>query len=641
VTDELDPIEEARLLVELSRDVTSTLDLQEVLERSLGALRQLIKFGGGAIALIEGDHLRIVGTDPPAPPEVMTLKLPLNEGVTGGIASSERPLYIADIRAEGSPFKAVSEGVVSYFGWPLILNGEVTGVVQIDSPEVDAFPPEVQAAALRFAPTIAAAVQNALLFEKQQGAIEMLQSAEFIKKEFMSIISHELRTPLAAILGFAETLATSADRLDFRMIQEAASRVVAAGHRLEVMINDLLDLSDLEQGLAKINPTPTSVSSILRDMAIDGRGKSHGIVLDVPDDLPNVLADPGRLYQALQHLLENAKRFSSEGSEITISAKPVSGAVAITVRDEGRGIPEDKLPNVFQPFFQVEESQTRTVGGLGVGLYMVKGLCAAMNADISVESKVGEGSAFTITVPIAERAADVDLGTTMCVWAHPDDESYLTSGVMQQAVADGRRVVCVTATRGEGGSQDAERWPPEKMAEIREIEIAESLRILGVSEHHWLDYIDGHCHEVDDEEAIAKIVALIESVQPASVFTFGPDGHTGHEDHIAVSRWTTEAFRRAAPSGAGLYYATVTPEWADQWCPVLETYNVFAPGTPVTTPREELGVACRLSPEQLETKIEALRAQISQTQAFFEMFGMDMLRATHVEENFKLGARQA
>jgi LmbE family N-acetylglucosaminyl deacetylase len=242
---------------------------------------------------------------------------------------------------------------------------------------------------------------------------------------------------------------------------------------------------------------------------------------------------------------------------------------------------------------------------------------------------------------MAERSSTEDLGIVMCVWAHPDDESYLTAGVMQQAAAEGRRVVCVTATRGEGGSQDEERWPSEKMSEVREAELAESLRILGVTEHHWLDYIDGHCSEIDDEEAVAKLVALIEDIRPRSIFTFGPEGHTGHEDHIAVGRWTTEAFHRAAPSGAELYFATATPEWAEQWCPVFEQYNVFAPGTPVTTPREELGVAYLLTPDQLETKIDALKAQISQTQAVFEMFGMEMIRATHGEENFSLGGRRA
>src|SRR5205809_4777274 len=114
-----------------------------------------------------------------------------------------------------------------------------------------------------------------------------------------------------------------------------------------------------------------------------------------------------------------------------------------------------------------------------------------------------------------------DLGTILGVWAHPDDETYLTAGLMAQAVRDGRRVVCVTATRGEEGSFDQERWPTSKMGEVREAELLESLRILGVTEHHWLDYYDGTCAQVPEEEAVSKVAAIVGEVGPDSVFSFG------------------------------------------------------------------------------------------------------------------------
>ena len=94
--------------------------------------------------------------------------------------------------------------------------------------------------------------------------------------------------------------------------------------------------------------------------------------------------------------------------------------------------------------------------------------------------------------------------------------------------------MCVTATRGEAA--DPERWPPAELAQIREVEIANALEILGVTDHRWLDYPDGGCADVDAEEAVARIVAVIEEVQPDTVLTFGPDGGTGHPDHIAVQQ---------------------------------------------------------------------------------------------------------
>lgn len=226
----------------------------------------------------------------------------------------------------------------------------------------------------------------------------------------------------------------------------------------------------------------------------------------------------------------------------------------------------------------------------------------------------------------------------LAVWAHPDDEAFLSAGLMMRVLKGGGRVVVVHATKGEAGSQDPERWPPEKMGEIRERELQESLEILGVREHHWLGYVDGTCDAVDDDEAASKLGAIIGDVQPKSVFTFDQTGGTGHPDHMAVSRWTHSAFDSYASSGANLYHATVTPEWAQQWCPVFEPYNVFAPGTPETTPRADLSLSVGLDDEALRLKIRALQAHGSQTDAIFAMFGEESLRASQAEENFVIVA---
>src|SRR5437870_7671850 len=133
-------------------------------------------------------------------------------------------------------------------------------------------------------------------------------------------------------------------------------------------------------------------------------------------------------------------------------------------------------------------------------------------------------------------------GTMLGVWAHPDDETYLSAGLMADAARRGQRVVCVTATRGEEGSWDEERWPTSEMGKVRERELMASLEALGVTEHHWLDHYDGTCADVDHAEGVAKVQAILKAVRPDTVLTFGPDGMTGHTDHKAVCAWTTEAF---------------------------------------------------------------------------------------------------
>jgi LmbE family N-acetylglucosaminyl deacetylase len=233
------------------------------------------------------------------------------------------------------------------------------------------------------------------------------------------------------------------------------------------------------------------------------------------------------------------------------------------------------------------------------------------------------------------------LGAMLGVWAHPDDETYLTAGLMAAGVRAGSRVACVTATRGEEGSWDEERWPTSEMGKVREDEMMRSLDVLGVTEHEWLDYYDGTCASVDPEEGASRIVAIMQDVRPRSVFTFGPDGMTGHADHKSVSAWTTEAFDRAAPDGAKLYYATMTPEWAEEFVPVMNRFNVFMePGTPPVTPREELAIEFELEPELLELKLQAISEHVSQVEGMLNAFGKDYFRRANKAEFFRLAAER-
>jgi LmbE family N-acetylglucosaminyl deacetylase len=233
------------------------------------------------------------------------------------------------------------------------------------------------------------------------------------------------------------------------------------------------------------------------------------------------------------------------------------------------------------------------------------------------------------------------LGTILGVWAHPDDETYLSAGLMARAVLSGSRVVCVTATRGEEGSFDEERWPTPTMGRVREVELLRSLEILGIREHHWLDYYDGTCAAVDPAEAVARIRDFIERVRPDSVLTFGPDGMTDHPDHKAACAWTTEAFEQSAPPNARLFYATTTPQWAQEWLPKMEPFNVFmSPGVPPITPHEELAIDLELSDELLDLKMDAIRAHESQIEGMMAVFGPEGFRRFMRGEYFRLAARR-
>jgi LmbE family N-acetylglucosaminyl deacetylase len=234
-----------------------------------------------------------------------------------------------------------------------------------------------------------------------------------------------------------------------------------------------------------------------------------------------------------------------------------------------------------------------------------------------------------------------ELGTILGVWAHPDDETYLTAGLMARAVRSGSRVVCVTATRGEGGSMDEERWPSATMGDVREKELLRGFDILGVTEHQWLDLPDIDMDTPLPEEGAAKVRAIMEEIGPDTVLTFGPDGMTGHESHKSISRWTTVAFEGAARPGARLFYATNTPEWAKEWAPRLEPFNIFRPGTPPVTPRDELGIHYALPSDILDLKIRAIQAHVSQVEGLVHVFGEDGLRGAMKDESFRLAEVKA
>ncbi len=222
------------------------------------------------------------------------------------------------------------------------------------------------------------------------------------------------------------------------------------------------------------------------------------------------------------------------------------------------------------------------------------------------------------------------------VWAHPDDETYLSAGLMAAMARAGSRVVCVTATRGEEGTWDPERWPPSELGGVREAELMACLDVLGVREHVWLDYHDGRCAEVPREEGAARVRELIEQVRPATVLTFGPDGMTGHDDHRSVCAWTTEAFERSAPAGSRLHYATMTPEWAEEFAPRFEPFNVFMePGTPPVASREELSIDFPLPPDVLDLKLKAIACHVSQVEGMLNALGDDFFREAHREEYFR------
>ena len=237
-----------------------------------------------------------------------------------------------------------------------------------------------------------------------------LQELERQRAEFLGMVSHELRTPLSSIKGSAVAVLGASRAPDlaetrqfFRVIDEQADQMLG-------LIGDLLDQGRIETGTLSVSPEPTEVARVV-DQARNtflGGGGEHVLDIDLPEDLPRVMADSGRIVQVLSNLFSNASRHSPESSPIRIAAVRDGLHVAISVADRGRGVPPDRLPHLFRKYDSAAAGRGEgRLGRSGLGLAICKGLVEAHGGRIWAESGgAGRGTRFTFTLPVAEAPAD-------------------------------------------------------------------------------------------------------------------------------------------------------------------------------------------------------------------------------------------
>ncbi|HYX27250.1 MAG TPA: ATP-binding protein [Pyrinomonadaceae bacterium] len=230
--------------------------------------------------------------------------------------------------------------------------------------------------------------------------ITRLERLERVRQEFLSNVSHELRTPLTAILAFVETLETGGlddkeNNLRFlEIIRKNASR-------MHGLIDDILELSAIEAGTVQVTPEEIELRPIVNDVinSVIAKAEARQVaIVNQVDPAVVVYADPRRLEQMLTNLIDNAIKFNREDGRVIIEHS--SGERdRIMVADTGDGIPSQHLPRLFERFYRVDRARSRDLGGTGLGLAIVKHLAKAHGGEVTVESKLGEGSLFTIDLP--------------------------------------------------------------------------------------------------------------------------------------------------------------------------------------------------------------------------------------------------
>lgn len=231
-----------------------------------------------------------------------------------------------------------------------------------------------------------------------------LRRLEKIRQDFVANVSHELRTPVTTIKGYSETLLEGALE-DKENARDFLRIIHSDSDRLARLIDDLLDLSKIESGKLKMVLKPCSlmpiVERVIHGLERYAKDKSITIKLDIPNNIPKLLADESRLAQVLLNLVDNAIKYTESKGMLTISAREQDKFVRIDVSDTGVGIPEKDLPRIFERFYRVDKARSRELGGTGLGLSIVKHIVQAHRGEVSVRSALGQGSTFSFIIPKA------------------------------------------------------------------------------------------------------------------------------------------------------------------------------------------------------------------------------------------------
>jgi signal transduction histidine kinase len=238
-----------------------------------------------------------------------------------------------------------------------------------------------------------------------------IEKAYRLKSEFLANMSHELRTPINALIGYT---ALMLDRIYGELTTkqvDGLTRIQASAQHLLALINDILDLSRIEAGKMPTHLEPTSLQIVINEVTaqveLQARRKGLELLCEVAENVPVLVTDRTKLKQIVLNLLSNAVKFTHKGS-VSLTADTQDGRVRIRVRDTGIGISAEHLEVIFEEFRQVDQSRTREYGGTGLGLSITRKLIALLGGEIGVESEVGTGTTFTVTLPVRSESLSPD-----------------------------------------------------------------------------------------------------------------------------------------------------------------------------------------------------------------------------------------
>ncbi len=399
--------EQLKRLVELSVTLNSTLDLDALLQEITNTATELLDCEAASILLYDEKHPHLyfaaaTGSDPKKLAEV---PVPIEESLAGTIFRTNHSIILNNVEQDPRHYSLVSEHirfhVQSLLGVPMLIKDRIIGVLEAVNKRNAEFTIRDETILLVTAAHAAIALNNARLLRTTQQALQKVKEADQLKSNFLSLASHELRTPLGIIIGYASFLREDAKG----ETSEHAQHVLNAALQMRSLVEDMTNLTMLEtEGLMLIKSSNVVLQDVLK-IACDevkelALAKRQRLIFAFQDAPIIVNVDPNKMNIAFVNLLNNAIRFSPQGSEITIGATQQGDRIMAWVQDRGVGIPTDKLKKIFESFYQAESPATRRYGGLGIGLTIAKGLIEAQGGKIWAESEgKDKGSTFKVLLP--------------------------------------------------------------------------------------------------------------------------------------------------------------------------------------------------------------------------------------------------
>ncbi len=404
-------VEELRALGDVSQAVNSTIDLETVLSTIVAKAVQLSGTEAGAIYVFDAAsqefRLRATyGMDDAIIAELRDRHVQIGESAIGEAARQRLPVQISDVQNDQSALVLdviVRAGFRALLTVPLLGADRIVGALVVRRREPGAFPQHTVELLQTFAAQSVLAIENANLFTEVEEKSHQLEMASQHKSQFLANMSHELRTPLNAVLGYTELIL---DDVYGEMPEKARvvlDRIQRNGKHLLGLINDVLDLSKIEAGQLTLALAAYSMGEVVASVhsAVESlaREKHIALKIELASDLPPAHGDGRKLTQVLLNLVGNAIKFTDEG-EVAIKALAANGSITVSVRDSGPGITEVDQAKIFQEFQQADSAITREKGGTGLGLTISKRIVELHGGRIWVESRPGEGSTFSFTLPV-------------------------------------------------------------------------------------------------------------------------------------------------------------------------------------------------------------------------------------------------